>query len=119
MLGRGKKGKKGPWPLAEKAVERLDAGRAAMQAETEMARQRFQAKVGEILELARPDGIPKEATFDGKDAFCMPDDLPDEAKQAMGIAPTEPTKPEPVATSAEDELIDGIGGEPDGQQDND
>ncbi len=85
----GKKGK-GPWTIAPKAKERLDAARVAMNTETEMARQRFQAKVTEILELGKPEGVPERAVFDGDDSFCLPDGLPTEAKQAMGIVPAKP-----------------------------
>ncbi len=96
------------WALAPKVAVRLQKAKGNLKLDQKLAIERFNIRCQEILELGRPDDAPEEAVFDGKD-FCLPEDLPDGAKRALGIVVT-PDSPRPQPSTAEDKVVDSIGG---------
>ncbi len=107
---RGGKGKHaGPWPLCERAAERMDIIDADFRRETKVVKLRAASRVEEVIALLRPEAAPKEAVYNpATRAFVLPEGqpVPEEAKTpeaADAAFEAERAKARDAMLAAEDE----------------
>ena len=63
----------GPWPISDRAEERLEALEQDFQQQLSVLKLRTGSRIDEMLEILRPEGVPDEAKFNRVlKAFVLP-----------------------------------------------